>query len=249
MKTNVKSPTAHSPRVSRIPYPAGAVEQARILPRGILNLLEENAEPPLEARNPQMSTEEASRPFHPTTFSNSITSLRSPSSLRSGTAWRMSIASTNAALISVAINPYEWRRSYSANVMAKYRNPTGYDAPLPPHLYQTAQMVDSAATSEAGVQQSIIISGESGASKTESLKIISLTSLVHRIAPTPCRAAHLSGCVLRANPLLEAFGNAGQTTRNNNCRALVSSSSSIGLRSRPWHRKRHDEVRWRSPHR
>ena len=126
---------------------------------------------------------------------------------------------TNAGTILVAINPYEWRPElYSANVMAKYRNPTGYDAPLPPHLYQTAQMVDSALqASEAGVQQSIIISGESGAGKTESLKII-LSYLVGSSSDSSDSVSSgpsLKDRVLRANPLLEAFGNA-QTTRNNN---------------------------------
>ena len=51
---------------------------------------------------------------------------------------------TNAGTILVAINPYEWRPElYSANVMAKYRNPTGSDAPLPPHLYQTCLLYTS----------------------------------------------------------------------------------------------------------
>ena len=126
---------------------------------------------------------------------------------------------TKAGTILVAINPYEWRPElYSEAVMAQYRSNA---AELPPHLYQTAQMVDSALRgSEAGIQQSIIISGESGAGKTESTKII-LSFLVGSMGQEAgpegdaAPASSLKDRVLRVNPLLEAFGNA-KTTRNDN---------------------------------
>ena len=129
---------------------------------------------------------------------------------------------TAAGTILIAINPYEWRPElYTPEVMQAYRTARDAKAKLPPHLYETAQRVSAAlCAAPAGLQQMIIISGESGAGKTESTKII-LSYLVD-IAASPGAIAEPQGGdvplrerILRANPLLEAFGNA-KTTRNDN---------------------------------
>lgn len=96
---------------------------------------------------------------------------------------------------------------------------------LPPHLFATADaalssLMESTIRSKA-MDQSIIISGESGAGKTESTKVI--MSYLARVtakdssstSPKSLQVGELEQRVLNTNPLLEAFGNA-QTLRNDN---------------------------------
>ena len=73
-------------------------------------------------------------------------------------------------------------------------------------------------------QQSVLISGESGAGKTEAVKaclryIVARSSAAAKGAGGDGggagRAAFVEDCILQANPLLEALGNA-KTLRNGN---------------------------------
>eukprot|EP01034_Spumella_vulgaris_P022022 gene22022-28116_t len=103
---------------------------------------------------------------------------------------------------------------------------------LPPHLFVVAEAAYSAlVASREGKQaknQSIIISGESGAGKTEATKVIMTfltritaidTSSSHVLSPSPktqhVDVGELEQRVLNTNPMLEAFGNA-KTLRNDN---------------------------------
>jgi myosin heavy chain 9/10/11/14 len=90
-----------------------------------------------------------------------------------------------------------------------------------PHIFA---MADEAFRNlvEEGQNQSILVTGESGAGKTENTKKVIQYLAAVATSDTPRAAksggkhlSNLSEQILRANPILEAFGNA-QTVRNNN---------------------------------
>lgn len=87
-----------------------------------------------------------------------------------------------------------------------------------PHIYAMADEAFRNLVDE-GENQSILVTGESGAGKTENTKkvIQYLAAVAHSDSPVKNKTQHsnLSQQILRANPILEAFGNA-QTVRNNN---------------------------------
>ncbi|KEP63799.1 UNVERIFIED_CONTAM: myosin I [Hammondia hammondi] len=98
--------------------------------------------------------------------------------------------------------------------------PASMRARTKPHIFITAQRAHSRLFRE-GKCQSIIISGESGAGKTEGTKLI-LRYLAHLKPLTSGEGSgrktqriSLEDRVLRTNPVLEAFGNA-KTCRNDN---------------------------------
>ena len=114
---------------------------------------------------------------------------------------------TSIGDIIVSINPWKGLPLYTPEIIDKYAHHDGER--LPPHVFDTArrsyaQIVDHKA------KVSVLISGESGAGKTEATKQI-LTYLSEVAGGT----SNISAKLLSANPVLEAFGNA-KTLRNNN---------------------------------
>ncbi|XP_046847293.1 LOW QUALITY PROTEIN: unconventional myosin-VI-like [Xenia sp. Carnegie-2017] len=117
---------------------------------------------------------------------------------------------TYVADILLAVNPYhEIRRLYSSETMQQYHGKS--IGVLPPHVFAIADKAyrDMRSFKES---QSVIVSGESGAGKTESTKYI-LRYLTESWGDG--QHGHIEQRIVEANPLLESFGNA-KTLRNIN---------------------------------
>ena len=118
---------------------------------------------------------------------------------------------TNISSILLAVNPYKSLDIYNESYMSKYDNSNGDDTNLKPHPYQIASSAYYNMI-KTKLIQSIIISGESGAGKTETTKILLrfLSYKSSRLQTSPIEQQ-----ILDTNPLIESFGNA-QTIRNHN---------------------------------
>ncbi|KAH9288716.1 hypothetical protein KI387_032833, partial [Taxus chinensis] len=111
---------------------------------------------------------------------------------------------TKAGPVLVAINPFKDVSLYGNKFIREYRLKLTEN----PHVYMMADAAFEAMMRD-GVNQSIIISGESGAGKTETAKI----SMQYLAALGG--GSGIENEILQTNPILEAFGNA-KTSRNDN---------------------------------
>lgn len=111
---------------------------------------------------------------------------------------------TKAGPVLVAVNPFKDVRLYGNDYIEAYRSKSADS----PHVYAIADTAIHEMIRDE-VNQSIIISGESGAGKTETAKIAMqyLASLGG--------GTGMEHEILQTNPILEAFGNA-KTARNDN---------------------------------
>ncbi|XP_053315052.1 unconventional myosin-VIIb [Spea bombifrons] len=114
---------------------------------------------------------------------------------------------TYTGAILVAVNPYEELPLYNTEQIQLYRNRRIGE--LPPHLFALA---DSCYFNmqRNKVDQCCVISGESGAGKTESTKL-----MLQFLASASGQHSWIEQQILEANPIMEAFGNA-KTIRNDN---------------------------------
>jgi myosin protein heavy chain len=124
---------------------------------------------------------------------------------------------TYSGLFLVTVNPYCPLPIYTNEYINMYKGRSREDTK--PHIYAMADEAFRNLVDE-GENQSILVTGESGAGKTENTKkvIQYLAAVAHSESPVKNRGSqhsNLSAQILRANPILEAFGNA-QTVRNNN---------------------------------
>lgn len=110
----------------------------------------------------------------------------------------------------VSINPYQKYDIYGPQYIELYKGKYMYE--MPPHIYSIA---DNAFRNMRGrsVDQCVIISGESGAGKTEASKLI--MKYIAAVAESSQDVDKIKEQLLNSNPCLEALGNA-KTTRNDN---------------------------------
>ncbi|CAF3919996.1 unnamed protein product [Rotaria sp. Silwood2] len=124
---------------------------------------------------------------------------------------------TYSGLFCVVINPYKRLPIYTMKVVLMYRGRKR--AEVAPHLYAIADNAYSNMLRDRE-NQSMLITGESGAGKTENTKkVIQYFALVAAAGvkkeDTGKKTMTLEDQIISANPALEAYGNA-KTTRNNN---------------------------------
>ncbi|RLN99249.1 hypothetical protein DYB28_010682, partial [Aphanomyces astaci] len=118
--------------------------------------------------------------------------------------------------IVVAVNPYAWLDGlYSKATQALYMGKDRRSS-LPPHVYATKYVSIHTCKHPSSSTIGILVSGESGAGKTETVKIL-MEHLATMSTTTQGQSSNLAvvAKVLKSNPLLEAFGNA-KTIRNDN---------------------------------
>ncbi|KAK2412429.1 Myosin family protein with Dil domain-containing protein [Trifolium repens] len=114
--------------------------------------------------------------------------------------------------ILIAINPFQrLPHLYDTHMMQQYKGATFGE--LSPHVFAVADVAYRAMINE-GKSNSILVSGESGAGKTETTKML-MRYLAYLGGRSGVEGRTVEQQVLESNPVLEAFGNA-KTVRNNN---------------------------------
>jgi len=118
---------------------------------------------------------------------------------------------TYIGTVLISVNPFkEIRGLYSESAIGAYRGRYMYE--LPPHVYALAEDTYRALMGDRE-DQCVIISGESGAGKTEASKKI--MQYIAAVTGGSSEIERVKEQILKSNPVLEAFGNA-KTVRNNN---------------------------------
>uniref|UniRef100_A0A3Q1AK85 Myosin motor domain-containing protein n=1 Tax=Amphiprion ocellaris TaxID=80972 RepID=A0A3Q1AK85_AMPOC len=126
---------------------------------------------------------------------------------------------TYSGLFCVTVNPYKWLPVYDAVVVAGYRGKKRIEAP--PHIFSISDNAYQFMLQDRE-NQSILITGESGAGKTVNTKrviqyfaTIAVSGAKKAEAVPGKMQGSLEDQIIAANPLLEAYGNA-KTVRNDN---------------------------------
>ncbi|XP_047666846.1 myosin-7-like [Tachysurus fulvidraco] len=123
---------------------------------------------------------------------------------------------TYSGLFCVTVNPYKWLPVYNQEVVVAYRGKKRSEAP--PHIFSISDNAYQYMLADRE-NQSILITGESGAGKTVNTKRViqyfaSIAAGGFKRDPNDKRGT-LEDQIIQCNPALEAFGNA-KTIRNDN---------------------------------
>ncbi|XP_014812460.1 PREDICTED: myosin heavy chain, skeletal muscle, adult [Calidris pugnax] len=126
---------------------------------------------------------------------------------------------TYSGLFCVTVNPYKWLPVYNPEVVLAYRGKKRQEAP--PHIFSISDNAYQFMLTDRE-NQSILITGESGAGKTVNTKrviqyfaTIAASGEKKKEDQPGKMQGTLEDQIISANPLLEAFGNA-KTVRNDN---------------------------------
>ncbi|GAA5937074.1 myosin 1 [Sporobolomyces koalae] len=182
---------------------------------------------------------------------------------------------TYSGLFLVAVNPYRNLPIYTQQVIESYKGRRRDQNA--PHVYAVAEKAWQNMLTQRDQSQSVLVTGESGAGKTENTKKVIQYLAAIAADPLPSSSsfdllarqaqadAILSGSakerrlgqlerqILEANPILEAFGNA-QTVKNNNSsrfgkfvRIFFNSLGAIAGANIDWYLLEKSRVTARSP--
>ncbi|XP_056148609.1 myosin-7-like [Lampris incognitus] len=124
---------------------------------------------------------------------------------------------TYSGLFCVTVNPYKWLPVYNQEVVVAYRGKKRSEAP--PHIFSISDNAYQYMLADRE-NQSILITGESGAGKTVNTKRViqyfaSIAAGGGKKETSVKDKGTLEDQIIQANPALEAFGNA-KTIRNDN---------------------------------
>ncbi|XP_049600937.1 myosin heavy chain, fast skeletal muscle-like [Syngnathus scovelli] len=127
---------------------------------------------------------------------------------------------TYSGLFCVTVNPYKWLPVYDPQVVSAYRGKKRMEAP--PHIFSVSDNAYQNMLTDRE-NQSVLITGESGAGKTVNTKRVIQYFATIAVSGGSDKKEQTSGKIqgtledqiISANPLLEAFGNA-KTVRNDN---------------------------------
>uniref|UniRef100_A0A3B3CCR1 Myosin heavy chain 7 n=1 Tax=Oryzias melastigma TaxID=30732 RepID=A0A3B3CCR1_ORYME len=124
---------------------------------------------------------------------------------------------TYSGLFCVTVNPYKWLPVYNQEVVVAYRGKKRSEAP--PHIFSISDNAYQYMLTDRE-NQSILITGESGAGKTVNTKRViqyfaSIAAGGGKKDAGTDKKGTLEDQIIQCNPALEAFGNA-KTIRNDN---------------------------------
>merc|ERR1712038_1000252 len=123
---------------------------------------------------------------------------------------------TYSGLFCVVVNPYKRYPMYTPTVVKMYLGKRKNE--VPPHLWAISETAYRNMVTN-GKNQSMLITGESGAGKTENTKMV--IAYLAAVACPPKKAGQeskkvsLEDQIVATNPILESYGNA-KTSRNDN---------------------------------